>query len=138
MPSVQKTRVSLELPILAPSGAHHRADRPPLAPPPAPEHAHQCGRLLDSHGRTIRHLRISITDRCNFRCVYCMDPDVRFMPRAELLSVDEIARLARLAAAFGITRIRITGGEPTVHPDLTSIIAAVAQTGVHVAMTTNG
>jgi cyclic pyranopterin phosphate synthase len=60
------------------------------------------------------------------------------MPREELLSVDEIARLARLAAAFGISRIRITGGEPSVHPDLTAIISAVAQTGVHVAMTTNG
>ena len=100
--------MSLELPILAPSAAHAR----PARPPHAPDQAHQSGRLLDSHSRTIRHLRISITDRCNFRCVYCMDPDVRFMPRDELLTVDEIARLARLAAAFGITRIRITGGEP--------------------------
>ena len=63
-------------------------------PPPAPDRARVPGRMIDSHGRTIRDLRLSITDRCNFRCVYCMDPDVRFMDRAELLDPDALARMA--------------------------------------------
>lgn len=109
------------------------------APPPAPGAAAAPGRLIDSHGRTIRDLRLSITDRCNFRCVYCMDPDVRFMEQGELLSVDELTRLARICVGLGIEKIRLTGGEPTVHPDLESIIRGVAASGVgDIAMTTNG
>jgi len=97
------------------------------------------GRLVDAHGRTIRDLRLSITDRCNFRCVYCMDPDVRFAPAEELLSTPEIIRLARIGASLGIRKIRITGGEPTVHPDLEAIIAGIrASADVEIAMITNG
>jgi cyclic pyranopterin phosphate synthase len=121
--------VPLPLPILAPAAA----------PPAAPDRASAPGRLIDSHGRTIRDLRLSITDRCNFRCVYCMDPDVRFMPQHELLSVEELARVARVCVGLGIEKIRLTGGEPTVHPQLEEIIRAVAATGVEdIAMTTNG
>ena len=95
--------------------------------------------MIDSHSRVIRDLRISITDRCNFRCVYCMEPDVRFMPAAELLSVDEIYRLARVAVGLGVQKLRITGGEPTLHPELLRIISSLASTGVNdIAMTTNG
>jgi cyclic pyranopterin phosphate synthase len=96
-------------------------------------------RLIDSHGRTIRHLRLSITDRCNFRCVYCMEPDVRFLDRAELLTRRELARLAGVCHGMGVEQVRLTGGEPTVHPELTGIIEDAA--GVfpgRVAMTTNG
>lgn len=115
------------------------AERASPLPPPAPAHAHAQRRLVDSYGRTIRDLRISITDRCNFRCVYCMEPDVRFAPTSELLATDEIARVARIAASLGVRKIRLTGGEPTVHPDLARIIAAVrAAAPVDLAMITNG
>jgi cyclic pyranopterin phosphate synthase len=97
--------------------------------------------MIDSFGRTIRDLRLSITDRCNFRCVYCMEPDVRFMDPAHLLSVEEMARLVRVCASLGVEKVRLTGGEPTVHPDLTRIIREVSRAAgpaADVAMTTNG
>lgn len=110
------------------------------APPPlAPEEAWRRGVLLDSHGRVVRDLRLSITDRCNFRCVYCLEPDHSFLPRPELLTPDELVRVARVCVGLGIEKVRITGGEPTLHPHLTEIIEAVAAMGVRdVAMTTNG
>lgn len=96
-------------------------------------------RLVDSHGRTIRDLRLSVTDRCNFRCVYCMEPDVRFAAREELLTCGELVRVARVAERLGVRKIRLTGGEPTVHPELEGIIRGVrAATGVELAMITNG
>ena len=123
--------MSLSLPVLA--------DRPPRVPPPAPQAATRRARMIDSHGRTIRELRLSVTDRCNFRCVYCMDPGVRFMPDAALLSVEEMVRAAGVCVGLGVEKVRITGGEPTVHPRLTEIIGGVAGLGVDdVAMTTNG
>ena len=95
--------------------------------------------LIDSHGRTIRDLRLSITDRCNFRCVYCMDPDVRFADPRGLLTVAEMVRVVRACMALGVRNVRLTGGEPTVHPKLVEIIRGVAGLGVHdLAMTTNG
>ncbi len=122
--------MSIALPILLTAG-----DRPP----PAPDAARRPGRLIDSHGRTIRDLRLSVTDRCNFRCVYCMDPDFRYMPKRELLSVDEYVTVARVALGLGIEKLRITGGEPTLYPDLEELIARVGRLGFDdVAMTTNG
>lgn len=107
-------------------------------PPPAPAHIRAQRRMLDSHGRTIRDLRISITDRCNFRCVYCMEPDVRFAPHEELLQPHEFVRVARVAQTLGVRKIRITGGEPTLHPDLTEIIAGLHEaTNVEIALITN-
>lgn len=95
--------------------------------------------LVDSHGRAIRDLRLSLTDRCNFRCVYCMDPDVRFADPRSLMTVDEMTRVARACVALGVRHVRLTGGEPTVHPKLTQIIEAVAALGVDdLSMTTNG
>lgn len=95
--------------------------------------------LRDAHGRIIRDLRISVTDRCNMRCVYCMDPGTRFMPRADTLTADELARVARLFMSLGVTRVRITGGEPSVRPDLSEIIRRVAENSPDdLAMTTNG
>lgn len=108
-------------------------------PPAAPRDARAARRLVDSHGRTIRDLRLSLTDRCNFRCVYCMEPDVRFMPRRELLTRDELVRLARLAESLGVRKVRLTGGEPTVRDDLLEIIGVLRRaTGVELAMITNG
>ena len=106
-------------------------------PPPSPRR--EWRRLVDSHGRAIRDLRLSITDRCNFRCVYCMEPGVRFLPPRELLTADELVRVARACVGLGVEKIRITGGEPAVRRDLPEVIAGVAGLGVaDVALTTNG
>ncbi len=96
-------------------------------------------RLVDAHGRTIRDLRLSITDRCNFRCVYCMDPSARFAPSEALLSVADFVRIARIACALGVRKIRLTGGEPTLHPRLTELIEAIArECPAEIALITNG
>ncbi|MCX5639362.1 MAG: radical SAM protein [Planctomycetota bacterium] len=111
--------------------------RQPL--PPAPDEVRAKRRMIDSHGRTILDLRISITDRCNFRCVYCMEPDVRFQPADRLLTPSEIVRMAGIAEGLGVRKIRITGGEPTLHPELETIIAGIRNTTrVEIAMITNG
>ena len=68
--------------------------------------------LIDSFGRVHNNLRISVTDRCNIRCVYCMPENVEFLPREQLLSYEEIIRFVRIAAALGIDKIRLTGGSP--------------------------
>ncbi len=108
-------------------------------PPRAPALAHAAGALLDSHGRTIHDLRLSITDRCNFRCVYCMDTDVKFFTPDKLLTREQMQRLVRICAGLGIRKVRLTGGEPTLHPQLEGIIADMASIGgVEVALTTNG
>lgn len=113
----------------AESASHPRPER--LSSPPR--------RLIDSHGREIHDLRLSITDRCNFRCVYCMDPGVKFADPRVLLTVDEMSRVARACINLGVRNIRLTGGEPTIHPRLTEIIAAMAALGIEdLAMTTNG
>lgn len=104
---------------------------------PAPSHA---GPMHDSYGRRINYLRISLTDACNLRCVYCMPEDMRFRPRAELLSDDEILTIVRVAAELGVHKIRLTGGEPTIRPGMVELVRAIATTpGIgQVAMTTNG
>jgi cyclic pyranopterin phosphate synthase len=96
--------------------------------------------LVDSFGRVHRDLRISITDRCNFRCTYCMPEEgMQWLPRAEVLSFEEIERLARLLVErYGIGSIRLTGGEPTVRAHLPVLVAKLAQLPVDLALTTNG
>ncbi|MCC6678522.1 MAG: GTP 3',8-cyclase MoaA [Phycisphaerales bacterium] len=107
--------------------------------PPRPARPAGHRRLIDSHGRAIHDLRLSITDRCNFRCIYCMEPDARTAPSADLLTVPELTRAARACVQLGVDHIRLTGGEPTVHPHLTTIIESIAALGVaDVSMTTNG
>ena len=102
------------------------------------------GRLVDSRGRAMKDLRISVTDRCNFRCVYCMpkavfDTDYAFLPRAALLSFEEITRLARLFAAHGVSKIRLTGGEPLLRRKLEDLVAQLAAIpGIEITLTTNG
>src|SRR6185437_5718684 len=101
--------------------------------------------ILDKLGRPIRDLRISVTDRCNFRCTYCMPREVfgadfQFLPRADLLSFEEIARLARLFAGAGVRKLRLTGGEPLLRRDLEKLVSLLASVpGIDdIALTTNG
>jgi cyclic pyranopterin phosphate synthase len=96
--------------------------------------------LRDKLGREITDLRISVTDRCNFRCVYCRsaDPD-NHMPESKLLEWEELERLARILASHGITKIRVTGGEPLVRPGLENFIRSLRDMGVRdLSLTTNG
>jgi cyclic pyranopterin phosphate synthase len=96
--------------------------------------------LVDPFGRTVRDLRISITDRCNFRCGYCMPEEgMAWLPRSQVLTFDEIERVAAVCVRrFGFDGIRVTGGEPTVRAHLPVLIAKLAALGVDLAMTTNG
>src|SRR5512136_1875463 len=96
--------------------------------------------LRDAFGREIDYLRISVTDRCNLRCVYCMPPQgIEWKPRSAILTFEEIAAVVRAAAALGVRKVRLTGGEPLVRPDverLVSMIAAVP--GIQdISLTTN-
>jgi cyclic pyranopterin phosphate synthase len=98
-------------------------------------------KLVDSLGRVHSNLRISVTDRCNIRCFYCMpDENVRFKPRHELLTFEEIERFVRVVARLGVNKLRLTGGEPLVRADLPKLVARLAVIpGIHdVALTTNG
>src|ERR1700709_457644 len=87
----------------------------------------------DRLGRPVRDLRLSVTDRCNFRCPYCMPrtmfgADHQFAPRAELLTFEELARVVAVFAGFGVTKVRLTGGEPLLRRDLATLVAMVAET----------
>ena len=100
--------------------------------------------VLDTLGRPVRDLRISVTDRCNFRCVYCMPKEVfgrdyRFLPRRELLTFEEIERVARVFVELGVHKLRITGGEPLLRRDLEVLVERLATLGdVDLTLTTNG
>jgi GTP 3',8-cyclase len=96
--------------------------------------------MKDQYGREIRDLRISLTDRCNLRCVYCMPEHMVFKPRDELLTDDEIMLVVRVAAELGVTKVRLTGGEPTVRPNLVDLVRRIAAVPEirDLAMTTNG
>jgi cyclic pyranopterin phosphate synthase len=116
-----------------------RATLPPgrdLAAPPE-------GELVDRRGRKVRDLRISVTDRCNFRCVYCMprevfDDDYAFLPRKQLLSFEEIVRVAKIFVDQGVEKIRITGGEPLLRRHIENLIEQLARLPVEITLTTNG
>jgi len=96
--------------------------------------------LIDSFGRVHTSLRISVTDRCNIRCFYCMPEKVRFLPRAEILTYEEIERLVRVVAQMGVNKLRVTGGEPLVRTELPRLIEMLASVpGIRdIALTTNG
>ena len=107
-----------------------------FAVPPAPT-------FQDQRGRRLRDLRISVIDRCNFRCVYCMPKtvfgrDYPFLQRADLLSFEEIARVAAAAVDLGVEKIRVTGGEPLLRRDLERLIEQLARLPVELTLTTNG
>ena len=97
-------------------------------------------RLVDTFGRVHNNLRISITDRCNFRCVYCMPEEMEFYPKEQILTYEEIMRLARVAGGLGVDKIRLTGGEPLVRRDLPTLIRGLTEMGSlrDLSLTTNG
>ena len=97
--------------------------------------------FIDKFGREHRDLRVSLTDKCNLRCTYCMPSEhMQWLPKAELLSVDELLRVVRLAVSAGIEEVRLTGGEPLLHPHVVDIVAGIASlpTAPTVTLTTNG
>jgi GTP 3',8-cyclase len=96
--------------------------------------------LTDSFGRQVRDLRVSVTDRCNFRCTYCMpQEDIKWLPRSEVLSFEEIERLVGLFVhRFGISSVRVTGGEPTSRAHLPELVSRLSRFPVELSMTTNG
>ena len=107
------------------------------------------GDITDARGRPLHDLRISVTDRCNFRCVYCMPKEIfgrdfAFRERSELLSFEEIERLARISVSLGVTKLRLTGGEPLLRRGITELVSMLAKlrtpegAPVDLAMTTNG
>src|SRR5436190_5735653 len=95
--------------------------------------------LVDGFGRVVTDLRLSVTDRCNLRCTYCMPAEgLQWLPHDELLSYEEHARVARVCVErFGIRSVRVTGGEPTVRAHLPRLVALLAPLGVDLALTTN-
>src|SRR5580704_19647362 len=110
---------------------------------PGPKRENRLGSMLsDSFGRVATDLRVSLTDRCNLRCAYCMPPEgLDWLPKPEVLTGDEIIRLITIGVeALGIREVRFTGGEPLLRRDLADIIAATAALGPRpdISLTTNG
>ena len=97
-------------------------------------------RLIDRFGRQVTYLRISITDRCDFRCVYCMSEDMVFVPRSQILSLEEIARVCRVFVALGVTKIRVTGGEPLIRRGVVELLQELGRIPglAELVLTTNG
>ncbi len=104
------------------------------------EHMTTPAALIDRFGRRVTYLRISVTDRCDFRCVYCMEPDQRFAPRDEVLSLEEIARISKTFVELGVHKIRLTGGEPLVRNGIVDLIRRITPLpGLdELVITTNG
>jgi GTP 3',8-cyclase len=112
-----------------------------LTPPPTRPRSAAAAPLIDGWGRTIRSVRISVTDKCNFRCHYCMPAEgLEWLRRDQILSFEEIERLVRVLAAMGVDEVRLTGGEPLVRRDMPKLVAKLARTpGVNdLSLTTNG
>ncbi|CAK0606114.1 molybdenum cofactor biosynthesis protein A [Burkholderia pseudomallei] len=116
-----------------------RRGEPRAGGEPAPR-ASMARALVDRFGRAVTYVRLSVTDRCDFRCVYRMAQDMRFPPRSDVLTLDALAALARAFVALGVRRIRLTGGEPLVRPGLTTLVERIARLpGLdELALTTNG
>src|ERR1700678_1327909 len=89
----------------------------PVAAPP----------LVDPFGRTVSYLRVSVTDRCDFRCVYCMSEDMNFLPKRDVLSLEELDRLCSAFVALGTRKLRITGGEPLVRRDIMILFRSLSR-----------
>jgi cyclic pyranopterin phosphate synthase len=129
--------MSIDIPLLSGAALQRGIVYAPgadVARGPLPE------QLIDGFGRVHNNLRISITDRCNFRCVYCMPEEATFAPRAHILTYEEIIRLAELMTRLGVDKIRLTGGEPTVRRDLPTLVRGLrALPGLRdISLTTNG
>ncbi len=114
-------------------GRRHESGAPVMPPMPAA--------LVDGQRRAVRYLRLSVTDRCSYRCVYCMPEEgLAFTPRAEVLTYEELIRLTRVFATLGVTRVRLTGGEPLLRRDVVRLVAGIAAIPEidDVALSTNG
>src|SRR5437762_14350167 len=122
--------MSLQLPLWQPAGGL-------TGPAPAVTPTRS---LVDTFGRAHNNLRISVTDRCNLRCTYCMPEDVSFLDKAELLTFEEIARFVAIVAPLGIDKIRLTGGEPLMRRELPRLVRMIAGIpGIRdIGLTTNG
>ena len=94
--------------------------------------------MFDPFGRKISYLRVSVTDRCDFRCHYCMAEDMTFLPKNDVLSIEELDRLCSAFVAKGIQKIRLTGGEPLLRPDIYDIVRYAADRKFMVVLGTNG
>ncbi len=98
--------------------------------------------LTDRFGRTITYLRVSVTDRCDFRCVYCMAEDMTFLPKRDVLSLEELDRLCSAFVARGVRKLRLTGGEPLVRKNVMALVRALSRhlgNGLdELTLTTNG
>lgn len=95
--------------------------------------------LIDKFGRKVEYVRLSVTDRCDFRCVYCMAEDMTFLPRNEILSLEEIYRVAATFVSLGVKKIRLTGGEPLIRRDVLKLVQRLGQLpGLELVLTTNG
>src|SRR6185369_3431645 len=92
---------------------------------PQPESTYSA--LSDSFGRVHNNLRISVTDRCNLRCTYCMPEEVTFLDKSELLTFEEIVRFVRVVAPLGVNKLRLTGGEPLLRKDLAKLVAMLRE-----------
>lgn len=95
-------------------------------------------KLIDQFGRQVDYIRLSITDRCDFRCVYCMAEDMTFLPRDEVLSLEECARLVKVFVKLGVTKVRITGGEPLVRKNALWLFDEIGKIVPELVLTTNG
>jgi len=94
--------------------------------------------LVDRFGRHIHYLRLSVTDRCDFRCVYCMSEQMQFLPRDQVLSLEEMLRLAQVFVSLGVRKIRLTGGEPLVRRNLLWLLERLGELPIELVMTSNG
>ncbi|MDP7537437.1 MAG: GTP 3',8-cyclase MoaA [Methylococcales bacterium] len=97
-------------------------------------------KLIDALGRTVNYLRLSVTDRCDFRCVYCMAKEMTFMPRAQILTLEEIYQIAKAFSELGVTKLRVTGGEPLIRKNILELMHKLGDLqGIdELLMTTNG
>lgn len=132
-----------KIPRLVPRRIHLPLAKLDAAAPPPSSVAADGPAPLDKLGRPLHDLRISVTDRCNFRCSYCMPKEVfgsgfRFLPKPEILSFEEITRVARVFVGLGVRKLRLTGGEPLLRSQLHGLVAQLAELEVDVALTTNG
>jgi cyclic pyranopterin phosphate synthase len=132
------------IPLTELSAVRNRDARDALLRAAATVPATSEGELLDTRGRGLQDLRISVTDRCNFRCTYCMpksvfDNDFQFLQHGDLLSFEEIARIARLFVDLGVRKIRLTGGEPLLRRNIERLVEMLARIdGIDLTLTTNG
>ncbi|MFW1678805.1 GTP 3',8-cyclase MoaA [Pontibacter sp. JAM-7] len=94
--------------------------------------------LIDRFGRRVDYVRLSVTDRCDFRCVYCMSENMQFLPRAQVLTLEELYQIAAAFTALGVKRIRLTGGEPLVRKNVLSLVRMLGELDIELSLTTNG